>query len=381
MRNRHGTIVILLCVLAAMGVWADNLRAFENASPGRDIDAYFIGNSLTRNVPLERLQELFSASGDKLDYGMQLGGGHRLEQHPSMRNHGNKPGEGKYNLKAPYGTWADAFKEYKFDAVVLQPYMRKLDEPIKVHNRWPYFSAGTLQAAGGLIDYARGRTQPGQGRWDYEHPNPDHVAAERFYIYATWPKAEQVLEQEGERTYARYYEADYKGGIQPCADFYKQLVKKLNEKQADLKKPVCLIPAGHVLAALDEKIRTGKLPGIEAFYDRNQKYYINSRRNNKSKSPFDPDQFQPAAGVLNFYADGVHMNDQPHNGRDSGTIGSYVAALTIYATLTGESPVGLTVGPYEMFDPKADAELIRALQETLWDVVTGNRHSGVSTQK
>lgn len=373
--GRIVTSLTSLCLVIAVTAPA------RSAPPGRDIDLYFIGNSLTRNVPLERLEEMFRAAGGELSYGMQLGGGHRLEQHLSMRNHGNKPGEGKYNTKAPYGTWDHAFRNHTFDAVVLQPYMRELDEPAEIHRRWPYFTAGTLQAAGGLIDYALGKVEPGKGRWDYEHPNPDHVATERFYIYATWPKVEQVLEQEGEKTYASYYEAEYTGGVQPCADFFARLMEGLNDLHPDLETPVQLIPAGHVLAALDRKIRAGELPGIEDFYDRNQDYYIKARRNNKGKSPFDPEQFRPAAGVLNFYADGVHMNDQPHNGRDSGTIGSYVAALTIYATLTGESPVGLTVDPYEMFDPVADTELIRALQTTVWDVVTRNPYTGVGGDK
>ena len=364
-------------------IMAVGLRVAESAErlalpPGKDINVYFIGNSLTRNVPLERLQELFEAAGGNLDYGRQLGGGHRLEQHLSMRNHGNKPGEGKYNTTEPHGTWDRAFRNHTFEAVVLQPYKSELDKPIEVRDRWPWFTAGTLQAADGLIDYARGRTPPGEGRWDYEHPNPDHVASERFYIYATWPGAMDVLEQEGEKTYAAFYEADYTGGVQSCADYYARLVEGLNERHSDLKTPVRMIPTGHVLAALDKKIRAGDLRGIEDFYERNQPYYIKSRRNNKSPSPFDPDEFQPKAGVLNFYADGVHMNDQPHNDRDSGTIGSYVAALTIYAALTGENPVGLTTEPYEMFAPEADAELIRALQQTVWDVVTSNKYTGVS---
>lgn len=139
-----------------------------------------------------------------------------------------------------------------------------------------------------------------------------------------------------------------------------------------------LIPAGDVLAALDVKIREGRLPGIEAFYDRNQAYFQKARRNNSKKSPYDPEAFDPARGVLNFYADGIHLNDQPHNGDDSGTIGSYVAALTIYATLAGKSPVGLTAAPYEQFDEKIDADLISALQETVWDVVTRNPLTGVA---
>ena len=255
--------------------------------------------------------------------------------------------------------------------------MSELDKEVKITPRWPYFSCGDLQAASSLIDYALGKTPVGTGRWDYDNPNRENKACERFYIYATWPNAEAILAQAEEKTYAAYYAQAYTGGVQPCADYFKQLVERLNEKHTDLANPVRLIPAGEVLAAIDTKIRAGQLPGIDAFYDRNQAYYVKSRRNNKKPSPFDPDEFDPAAGVLNFYADGVHMNDQPHNGDDSGTIGSYVAALTIFATLTGNSPVGLTAAPYEQFDEKTDADLVRALQATVWEVVTRDPLTGV----
>ncbi|MGD2174882.1 MAG: hypothetical protein PVJ27_05725 [Candidatus Brocadiaceae bacterium] len=353
-------------------------RAVEPAPPpGKDLVVYHIGNSLTRCIPLERLAELFEAAGGRYDYGMQLGGGHRLEQHLSMRNHGNKPGEGRYNTVEPYGTWDHAFKNYRFDAVILQPYKGKLDQEPHVVDHWPWFTAGDLQAASGLIDYARARTRPGEGRWDREHANTTNVAADRFYIYATWPGAGEILEQDGEPTYASYWDDAYGGEVQACRDFYDRLVRRLNEHHPDLPVPVRMIPVGDVLARLDEKIRSGRLPGIESFYARNQKYFIKSRRNNKNPSPFGPGQFARRAGVLNFYADGIHMNDQPHNGRDSGTIGSYVSALTHYATLTGESPLGLTTGPYEQFDPQKDAELIRALQEAVWEVVSTHPHTGV----
>lgn len=170
----------------------------------------------------------------------------------------------------------------------------------------------------------------------------------------------------------------YLDGKVICADFYHQLVTRLNELHADLAEPVRLIPAGEVMAVLDEKIRTGTLPGIAEFFARNQPYFIKARRNNPKPSPFDPEQFDPTAGVLNFYADGIHLNDQPHNGDDSGTIGSYVAALTVFATLSRRSPIGLTVAPYEQFDATKDAALIRSLQETVWDVVTANPQTGVA---
>jgi hypothetical protein len=355
----------LLSLALTLGVIVPCARADEN------FRVYFIGNSLTRNVPLERLQMLFESRGIAYEYGMQLGGGHRLAQHLSKRNHGNKPGEGKYNIVQSFGEYDRAFKNFTFDAVVLQPYMSELDKPVRITPRWPHFSCGDLQAASSLIDYARGMTPLGSGRWDYDNPNRENKACEQFYIYATWPKAEDILAQPDEKTYAAYYARAYSGGVQPCADYSQQLVNRLNEKHADLSIPVRLIPAGQVLAAIDIKIRDGKLPGINEFYERNQAYFIKSRRNNKKPSPFDPEKFDPSAGVLNFYADGVHMNDQPHNGDDSGAIGSYVAALTIFATLTGHSPVGLTAAPYEQFDEKTDGDLVKALQETVWEVVSG----------
>lgn len=188
-------------------------------------------------MPLERLQELFASEGIAYDYGMQLGGGHRLEQHLSKRNHGNKPGEGEYNIVQKFGEYDRAFKAFAFDAVVLQPYISELDKPVKIIPRWPYFSCGDLQAAASFIDYARGKTPVGTGRWDYDNPNRENRACERFYIYGTWPNAEAILAQTEESTYAAYYAQAYNGGVQPCTDYFKQLVERLNRKYPDLRLP------------------------------------------------------------------------------------------------------------------------------------------------
>jgi len=353
------------------------ILACASTAAAGDLTVYHIGNSLTRNIPLDRLKALFADAGTTYRYGQQLGPGFRLEMHLVNAEPGTPIANiRRYNLVEPYGQYSDAFKKFTFDAVVLQPFQMPLDLEEKI-DKPPFFTVGDLQAASGFIDYARGRTQAGVGRWDLEHPNTDHVACERFFIYATWPPAQEILAHDPP-TFAAYYAQPYTGGKVSCADFYGQLVDRLNERHSDLPTPVRMIPAGGVLATLDERIRAGTLPGIEAFYARNQAYFVRARRNDRKPSPFDPDAFDPQAGVLNVYADGIHLNDQPHNGDDSGTIGSYVAALTTYATLTGKSPVGLTAEPYEQFDPQADAALVRALQETVWQVVSTHRHSGVA---
>ncbi|MEQ8784825.1 MAG: hypothetical protein RIC55_00940 [Pirellulaceae bacterium] len=371
-RTSTFTAIVLIAVVCVSCVRAD--AAEELAPPETKLRVYHVGNSLTRNIPLERLTQLFASAGGSYEYGMQLGGGMRLEQHLVKRSHGGPPGSAEYNLVEKYGPYDRALKTSTFDALILQPYMERLDAEPQWSSRYPYFTTGALQAATGFIDFARGRAKPSDEHADALPANTEHTATERFYIYATWPKAEQVLSRDGEKTYAAYWEAPYAGGVQPCREFFAQLVTRLNERRPDLKTPVRMIPAGEVLAALDKKIRRGELPGIEKFYARVQPYYLKARG---PKSPFNPEAFQRDAGVLNLYADNVHMNDQPHNGADSGAIGSYVAALTVYATLSGKSPVGLTVEPYEMFDADADAELIRALQQTVWEVVAGHPHTGV----
>lgn len=341
------------------------------------LTVYHIGNSLTRNVPLERLQMLIESEGGTYNYGMQLGGGHQLDQHLSKRNHNNKPGEGSYNTKTPFGEYDNAFKNFNFDAVILQSYNSILDKEIEITEDWPYFEAGAIQAASEFVDYAMGNTELGEVAWHLENANTNNKATEKFYIYATWPKADQIINFDGEQTYSAFYSQPSENGSVHCKDYFEQLVNKLNQMHPELKYPVRLIPAGQVLAELDIKIRNNNLAGIVNFFERNQSYYLKSRRNNSPLPVFNPDNFQAEKGVLNFYADNVHMNDQPHNGEDSGTIGSYCAALTIYAVLGNKNPVGLTADPYEMFDPEKDAELIKSIQETVWEVVTNESLTGV----
>lgn len=100
-----------------------------------------------------------------------------------------------------------------------------------------------------------------------------------------------------------------------------------------------VIPGGQVLAAAVRAAEAGKLPGI-------------------------PDR---AA----FFSDDIHLND----------LGTWLIAMTHFATLYHRSPAGL---PARLLradgvaaTPPAD-DAARALQEVVWQVVTGYRASGVS---
>ena len=328
---------------------------------------YFIGNSLTANIPLERLEMIFKERERPLVYGTQLGGGHRLEQHLVMRNHDNRPGEGTYGTQEPFGAYDTALRQYTWDALVLQPYHDDLDKDHEYPMNYPYHDCGVLQSADAFIDYAIGRTANGTGRWDLDHPNRGHVATSRIYIYATWPKAEQILEGGG--TYSEYWNQPFTGENTHCREYFIQLVEGLNQKHPDLMNPVRIIPTGEVFNRLDVLIREGKLTGIEAFFDRNIAYFSEARNNNARPSAFTERQFRRELGILNFYADNVHLNDQPHRGPGAGTIGGYVAAITMYAALTGDSPMGLSITDYEQLDPELDSALIKSLQSVVEEIL------------
>ena len=112
------------------------------------------------------------------------------------------------------------------------------------------------------------------------------------------------------------------------------------------KKPVWLIPVGQVMARLVTEAEANG--GIAELKTRKDLF----------------------ATMPDGKLDPIHPND----------LGIYLVALTHYAVLYGKSPEGL---PHELL--RADGspavapspELARRMQETVWDVVTGIRETGV----
>lgn len=149
-----------------------------------------------------------------------------------MRNHGNAPGEGQYNNlgSRDYGNYDTAFKNHSFDAIVLQPYHDELDKEHETKKGWPFHDSGVIQAADALIAYARGETEPGGDRWDQQNANTENVAGDSFYIYATWPGADTVLEEGGySEQWASAYNEPEEGKAEHNAEYFDRLVKALNE--------------------------------------------------------------------------------------------------------------------------------------------------------
>ena len=89
-------------------------------------------------------------------------------------------------------------------------------------------------------------------------------------------------------------------------------------------------------------------------------------------------------GVLNLYADRIHMSAYPHAGPDDGTLACYMTAVAMYTAITGNSPVGLPVdtgsktlrGNYTArIDPEEDAALVKLVQEIVFGVMVDNNES------
>jgi len=131
-----------------------------------------------------------------------------------------------------------------------------------------------------------------------------------------------------------------------------------------------LYPArGEDLAVLDKMIR-----------EANAEYYAQARLKEKIVPVPAGVSLDARCGFINFHADRFHFTNLPHNSPKDGAIGGYVCSLVIYSTLNGKSPVGLSATikgeRWEQFDPVADAELIHALQETVWKVVSSHALTG-----
>ncbi|MEP0964068.1 MAG: hypothetical protein ABJQ70_15655 [Roseobacter sp.] len=149
----------------------------------------------------------------------------------------------------------------------------------------------------------------------------------RVYLYETWHKLD---DEEGwlarlDRDLDRYWEGE---------------ILRRTLAHDDINQTIYVIPGGQVMAAFARKIdAAGGIGALSSHKD--------------------------------LFSDHIHFND----------FGAYLMALTHYAVLYGRSPVGL---PYALLQPDGSpAEnpgpvLARAMQETVWDVVTNYSPSGVS---
>ncbi|MBQ4324517.1 MAG: hypothetical protein IJC29_01855, partial [Clostridia bacterium] len=182
------------------------------------------------------------------------------------------------------------------------------------------------------------------------------------------------------------------------------LMSQLREYYKDTDVNIVLSNAGEMLSVMDDKIKDGKMTGFATYMNRNSKYYLDAR-NGGTDLNMDGDYDDPGEtsnpvsgmgapllksayvqnyGVLNLYADRIHMSAYPHAGAEDGTLACYMTAVAMYTAITGNSPVGLPVdtgsktlkGNYTArIDPEEDAALVKLVQEIVFGVMVDNNES------
>lgn len=334
-------------------------------SGAEEMRVYFIGNSLTASTTLDRVHDLVEQHGIDLEFGSQLSGGKSLIRHrdykeepdqkwkswetnveqggdwlPDPNMHVDEEGE-----THRFGLYDEALRDHAWDKVVFQLYGGTLHDD--------------LEAISTFIDLAEAKG-----------------GTDAYYIYSTWPtRPKQKLGDGTVHVDNIDYQAEWQMEYTASADdanwktarlnyhtrsYVDRLYAALREKYPEID--LRLIPAGEVLFALDAKIKAGGLPGLGELAERSPEMV-----------PGLAGGATMADGVNVLYADPVHLNPIPHQG---DTVGILVSGTCVATGISGRSPVGLSADAYGM-DPEKDADLVKALQETIWEVFTADPRTGV----
>ena len=115
----------------------------------------------------------------------------------------------------------------------------------------------------------------------------------QVYVYARWPR------QGKGRTYDTSWLKKYTGGwdnTNETKDYFERLTLELRKAYPKLKKPILMVPVGHVMHGLNQRMKAGKVPGY--------------------------------TDIKQLFADGIHLNN----------VGSYVVGCTYFATLYKQNP-------------------------------------------
>jgi hypothetical protein len=313
-------VVLAACMVLAAMRWA----AAEANGPLR---VYYIGNSVTDTIQYEKLAQLSASRDLKLEWSRQM-----IPGSPLFLLWRSDNGF----IKQEYGPSRKALSEFAWDVVTVQPFDRKLTKEGETPD--PEKSENDDVIIQQMIETA-------------VKQNP----AVRFYVYSRWPRIRskdlksfsydkndynpnepgQRPSLEGVMDWAEFWDKKYTGGwdgTEETRDYFEQVVARLRAAHPSLEQPVRMIPVGDVIYALDKKIKAGAVPGFDS--------------------------------VWLIYKDGIHMNH----------FGSYLTALTFFATIFKQTPVGLPTEPYGDIPP----EIARIYQETVWDVVSSHPLAGVN---
>lgn len=246
---------------------------------------YFIGNSVTDNIEYSGLETLAQSRGFTMPWGRHMIPGAPLVYIWENPEHGFE--------QEPYGFYSNALTNYEWDFVSFQPFDR--DRAVDAATIADFVDL-TLSQSSNLT----------------------------VLVYARWPRDDEDFDTRWLRP------LDDPLANRENAAFFEQLTRDVRAN--DPKHEVFMVPVGHVMYELNQRMKAGKVPGMTDIYD--------------------------------LYEDGIHLN----------STGEYLCALTFFTTIFREDPRGLPVpAQYGTIDPA----VVEVFQDTVLDIVAAQELSGV----
>jgi len=216
--------------------------------------------------------------------------------------------------QAPYNQYGNALRNYTWDAITLNPTERDM---------YQAEGNGDIANALNLINLAIQKSPQVQPYVLQRTPRRG-INADGTFANINYPARWNQPYSYGDNlaTFAH--------------DYFDELVGELRREQPTGSKPVKLIPVGDVMKEVDARIKRGEIPGL--------------------------------TDINKVYLDQSHYTN----------FGTYITGLTFFATLYGESPLGLGVPASYGGTNTIPAAMAAALQDAVWDVVTSTPYTGVT---
>lgn len=322
---------------------------------------FFLGNSLTDHFTADSRK--YNPNGPAIErICRQAGlpewpyGGKNIAGAP-LWWHWYHPDQGGRGLAAPWrgqDSPTEALAQMQWDQLTLQPHgYTRLQDSRDQEDR---LEDGAVIPAGA----PRGDVAMCVGFIGKALENPANRDLQA-YVYSTWVKFPDEVRDKlkagtlepDEGTYRELWLARNDPPQMYTRQYFETLQDRLNAERSaggrleELRKPVLMIPAGDVLLALDEKLRSGELADPDPSTE-----WTDIR-----------DAFQPGLGI--------HVNP----------IGQVIVSYIFYSTLLARSPDDIDMRsllhePTETHLSLSDEQL-DVIRDTVWEVVRNHPRAGV----
>lgn len=232
---------------------------------------YLVGNSVTDAINYAGLKSIAESQGNTHIWARHMIPGAPLEWLWTHMADGF--------TESPYGAPDNAFPNYTWDAISLQPFDRMIEG-----------TTADKAMVGNYINLAKGKSP-----------------AVQFYIYMRWPRTPDskaptdasLTADTWNNLWTRTFTGGY-DGTNETKDFFEDLLVACRAAYTTVS-PVLIVPVGEVFYSLNNKMKAGQVPGYSKIWQ--------------------------------VYSDGIHMNN----------VGSYIGGLTFYATMYKADPRGTAV--------------------------------------